>query len=418
MSHRDERSDTQAVEEIREPGGKKPATQDDSSPVSKTRLKLKSQSPQQSSKQPERRRIRLTLEDGSVFEGQSFGAHTAVSAEVVFNTGMVGYPETLTDPSYRGQILVFTYPLAGNYGVPDYQADEYGLPIGFESERIQASGVIVTEYTPNYSHYTATRSLGEWLAGEGVPGITGIDTRALTKRLRSSGTMLGKIETESESAEFNDPLAVNQVANVSPRGVSTITPKLADGSRPPRIVLIDCGCKANIKRSLLIRGLEVVSVPYDHYFLNMEYDGLLISNGPGDPRLVTETVKIIQDALAVGKPTLGICMGHQLLASAVGAETYKLKFGHRSQNQPCLQLDSGSRCMITSQNHGYAVRAEKLPQDWLVWFENANDGTVEGIRHRSKPFRGVQFHPEATPGPVDTAWVFDEFAAQVRESAR
>ncbi|MBN4056974.1 glutamine-hydrolyzing carbamoyl-phosphate synthase small subunit [bacterium AH-315-J21] len=362
--------------------------------------------------------MRLTLEDGSVFEGESFGADVAISAEVVFNTGMVGYPETLTDPSYRGQILVCTYPLIGNYGVPEFALDKYGLPIGFESDKIQASGLIVTEYTADYSHHTATRSLGEWLKSENIPAITGIDTRALTKRLRTSGTMLGKIETDSQQTDFINPLAENQVANVSPKVVTTLSPDIPKGEKAPRVILVDCGCKANIKRSLLARGLEVVCVPYDHYFLNMEYDGLLISNGPGDPSLVGDTVKILQHALALGKPTLGICMGHQLLAVAAGAETYKLKFGHRSQNQPCLLLDSGDRCMITSQNHGYAVRADKLPSDWMVWFENANDGTVEGIRHRSKPFKSVQFHPEASPGPIDTSWIFDEFAAQIKELAR
>ncbi|MCH9032678.1 MAG: glutamine-hydrolyzing carbamoyl-phosphate synthase small subunit [candidate division Zixibacteria bacterium] len=362
--------------------------------------------------------IKLTLEDETLFEGFLFGHSKAVSGEVVFNTGMVGYPETLTDPSYHGQILVFTYPLIGNYGVPPYKVDEFGLPLGFESEKIQAAGIIVTEYTAAYSHQSATRSLGEWLESEGVPGITGIDTRALTKRLRSKGTMLGKIETDTQKTEIVDPFTVNLVANVSPREMSVLTPTSTNGDRPLRVVLLDCGCKANIKRSLLKRNLEVIVVPHDHYFLNMDFDGLLISNGPGDPRLAVDTIKIIEHALAVGKPTLGICMGHQLLAIAAGGETYKLKYGHRSQNQPCLLTDSGGRCMITSQNHGYAVRKEKLPRDWQVWFENANDGTVEGIRHKSKPFLGVQFHPEASPGPLDTAWIFDEFAELVRECAR
>jgi carbamoyl-phosphate synthase small subunit len=365
--------------------------------------------------------IRLTLEDGTTVEGQSFGKSIAAAGEVVFNTGMVGYPETLTDPSYRGQILVLTYPLVGNYGVPEMKTDERGLPVGFESQRIQAAGLIVTEYCARYSHYTAVRSLGEWLVSEGVPAITGVDTRMLTKRLREKGTMLGKIETAKDETGFVDPNVTNLVGAVSAKETVKIDAMGEHGAgRRPKIALIDCGCKASIVRSLLVRGMDVVRIPHDEYFLGLDFDGVLISNGPGDPRLVQTTVRHVEHALAVGKPIFGICLGHQVLALAAGAETYKLKFGHRSQNQPCQEVvkGGGGRCVITSQNHGYAVREKGLPPNWRVWFANVNDNTVEGIRHVSKPFYSVQFHPEATPGPTDTAWLFDDFAADVRKGMR
>jgi carbamoyl-phosphate synthase small subunit len=362
---------------------------------------------------------RLVLEDGTVFEGVAFGADTAAAGEVVFNTGMVGYPETLTDPSYRGQILVLTYPLIGNYGVPAYSEDRRGLPVGFESPRVQAAGLVVAEHCAGgYSHHRAARSLADWLAEAGVPGIAGIDTRTLTRRLRERGTMLGKLETPKREIGFFDPNATHLVAAASPSAPARLVPEAASDERRPRVVLVDCGCKAAILRALLDRGFEVLRVPHDHYFLNEDYDGLVISNGPGDPKTCAATVRNVERALAVGRPILGICLGHQILALAAGADTYKLKFGHRGQNQPCLLQGDGpggssGRCHITSHNHGYAVRGESLPGDWRVWFVNANDGTVEGCRHATRPFFGVQFHPEASPGPVDTAWVFDEFASRV-----
>jgi len=372
------------------------------------------------------KKARLVLEDGTVFQGELFGSETNIAGEVVFNTGMVGYPESLTDPSYRGQILVLTYPLVGNYGVPAVTKDELGLPLGFESERIQIAGLIVSEHAARYSHYTAVKSLGEWLREHNVPGISEVDTRAITKRLREHGTMLGKIELSGQETGFVDPNVKDLVSEVSPRQITEITGLGGDSPSSPTVVVVDCGCKTNILRSLLLRGLNVVRVPHDYYFLDIDFDGVLISNGPGDPRMCPETVRNIEHAIAVGKPILGICLGHQLLSLAVGAETYKLRFGHRSQNQPCLEQTSDKRVLarerstavITSQNHGYAVREAGMPQDWQIWFKNANDGTVEGIRHISKPFFGVQFHPEATPGPVDTAWIFDEFASLVRERIR
>jgi carbamoyl-phosphate synthase small subunit len=363
------------------------------------------------------RRARLRLEDGTTYEGEAFGAMDSVAGEVVFNTGMVGYPETLTDPSYTGEILVLTYPLVGNYGVPPYQRDASNLPVGFESEKIQVSGLVVWEHSEKYSHYRAVRSLDEWLASEGIPALAGIDTRALTKRLREKGTMLGAIEIgrSEEPVELFDPNVTDLVSGVSVEEV--VRYEVAGDA--PTVVLLDCGCKTSIIRNLLERMLNVVRVPHDHYFPGMAFDGLLISNGPGDPRMCPAAIRNVERALALDVPILGICLGTQLLALAAGAETYKLPFGHRSQNQPCIEVqpsgERGPRCVITSQNHGFAVRSEGLPADWRLWFENANDGTVEGIRHVSKPLWGVQFHPEANPGPVDSAWIFDEFADVVRE---
>ena len=362
----------------------------------------------------------LTLEDKTTLEGYSFGFESSTAGEVVFNTGMVGYHETLTDPSYKGQILVLTYPLIGNYGVPDYKEDSFGLPIGFESSKIQIQGLIVSEHSVKYSHYSAVKSLSDWLKSEKIPALYNIDTRLLTKKLRSKGSMLGKIEINNKSVNFYDPNSTDLASQVSTKEIVNID---CSQSNSPTIAVIDCGCKANIIRSILNRGMNVIQVPYDYYFLNLNFDGLVISNGPGDPKMYEVTIRNVERALAMGKPIFGICLGHQILARAVGADTYKLKFGHRSHNQPCLNLFDNSdknkvienRCYITSQNHGYAVQEEGLPSDWKVSFKNANDQTVEGICHRSKPFSSVQFHPEATPGPVDTAYLFDNFAKQVKK---
>lgn len=348
--------------------------------------------------------MKLFLKDGTVVEGKSFGAKKEAFGEVVFNTGMVGYVESLTDPSYEGQILVLTYPLVGNYGVP--------APEFFESSRIHIAGLVVSEYSEKYSSYTAKQSLAKWLKASGIPAMTGVDTRALTKKLREHGVMLGSLG-EKKPKRFYDPNGKNLVAEVS------IEKKKIYPGPGPTIVTVDCGMKENIVRSLVARGANVIRVPWDYDFTRERYDGLFLSNGPGDPQMCAKTVEHIRKAMDMGKPILGICLGTQLMALAAGASTYKLKYGHRSQNQPCIVRGSGEadgeRCYITSQNHGYAVDAKTLPKEWKVWFENANDGSVEGIRHTKKPWRAVQFHPEASPGPTDTAWVFDEFIAELKK---
>ncbi|MBD3370515.1 glutamine-hydrolyzing carbamoyl-phosphate synthase small subunit [Candidatus Fermentibacteria bacterium] len=353
----------------------------------------------------------LVLEDGFRAEGLLFGSQEAAGGEVVFNTGMVGYPEALTDPSYHGQILVMTYPMIGNYGVPDLTHDQYGLPVGFESEKIQVTGLVVCEHSDFPSHFSSTRTLDQWLSEQNVSGLWGVDTRALTRRLRASGTAPGGIVL----SEGKLPNGSDQAEMYS---VSITEPMLSShhGDAAPQVVLVDCGCKASIHRSLLAKGMNVVRVPHDHPFSEMEYDGLVLSNGPGDPTEWQETVLQTEMALKRDEPVLGICLGHQLIALAAGATTYKMKYGHRSQNQPCLESRGDpARCLLTSQNHGYAVEEASLPEDWEVWFSNVNDMTVEGIRHRSRPLEGVQFHPEASPGPLDAKWIFDGFAASVSE---
>lgn len=347
--------------------------------------------------------IKLILEDGSIYYGYSFGAERSVGGEVVFNTGMVGYPESLTDPSYKGQILTLTYPLIGNYGVPSNQKDKDGILKFFESDKIQIQGLIVSEHCRNYHHWNAVKGLSEWLKENNVPGIYGIDTRALTKKLREKGTMLGKIVYE-EDVDFDDPNKRNLVKEVS------IDKPIIYGDSEIKVAVIDCGIKNNILRCFLKRGVKVIRVPWNYDIFNkqFEFDGLFISNGPGDPKMCKETIEIVRKAMDNGIPIFGICLGNQILALAAGADTYKLKYGHRSQNQPCRELGTKS-CYITAQNHGFAVDTKTLPANWQPWFENANDGTNEGIRHSDKPWFSVQFHPEATCGPVDTEFLFDRF---------
>ncbi len=355
----------------------------------------------------EREKARLILEDGSSYAGDAFGFPVSVTGEVVFNTGMVGYPEALTDPSYKGQILALTYPLIGNYGVPAAQPELQAHP--FESDRIQITALVVSEVSAEFSHWNAARSLDEWLRGERIPGIAGIDTRALTKHLRERGSMVGKIVVGDQDIDFHDPNQDNLVAQVS------VARPESHGDSRRRVVLIDCGCKLSILRQLLARGLGVLRVPWDYDFLGESFDGVVISNGPGDPRMCAKTIEHVRRAMAAEAPILGICLGNQILALAAGAETYKMKFGHRGQNQPCIQVGT-QRCYITSQNHGYAVDGQNLPPDWEPWFVNANDGTGEGIRHRTLPFMSVQFHPEAAPGPVDAGFLFDEFLMRLPSS--
>lgn len=331
---------------------------------------------------------------------------------------MVGYPESMTDPSYKGQILMFTYPLIGNYGVPSEVKNSWGFSQNYESEEIHVRGIIVSSESRDFSHGSAVSSLHEWMVHHKIPGISGIDTRALTKKLRETGVMLGKIVQDDQKVDagsIQDPNLRNLVEDVSCTGVTTYEPKAEDFPMGPvaTIVAYDCGIKRNILRSWLARGVRIHRVPwnYDLATSKLQYDGLFLSNGPGDPKRCTATIDSIRFALGKGIPTFGICLGNQLLALAVGGDTYKLKYGHRGANQPCIEWKDGKptkRCIITSQNHGFAV-SDKLPAGWDVWFANANDGSVEGIRHSSGKFFSVQFHPEATPGPEDASYLFDEF---------
>jgi len=347
--------------------------------------------------------VNLILEDGTRFEGESFGSTTSAAGEVVFNTGMVGYPECFTDPSYEGEIIVLTYPLIGNFGVPQSGSADDPLAGGFESDKIHISGLVVSEFSPDFSHWGGVTTLSDWLKENRIPGISGIDTRHLTRKLREQGTMLGKIvNSDDHDIDFVDPNRENLVAKVSPKEPRTY----GDGAK--KVLLLNCGCKYNIIRSLLKFDVTVKSVPWDWDLNKEEFDGLVISNGPGDPKMVESAVANVRKVLEDHAPVFGICMGNQVMARAAGADTFKLKYGHRSQNQPCILVGS-KRCFITSQNHGYAVDERTLPDDWEPWFFNANDGTNEGLRHKSKPFFSVQFHPEASPGPLDTGFLFREF---------
>lgn len=338
----------------------------------------------------------VCLENGMAFKGFSPKVfNTNYFGEVVFTTGMTGYPESLTDPSYAGQLLAFTYPLIGNFGVPPKE--------NWESKKIHARGVIINLEPNHWSHHTALLSLSEWLKQQNVPLISGVDTRELTKVLRSAGTMLGCIACRASTpTQFHDPNKEDLVGDVSIKNPQTY------GKGKKTIIAVDCGMKENIIRSLLKFPITLKRVPHDYDYTKEPFDGLFISNGPGDPKACTATIQILSKALKMNKPIFGICLGTQLLALAAGAKTYKLPFGHRGQNQPCIHLDS-KRCYITSQNHGYAVKENSLPKEWKATFKNINDGSIEGISHKTKPYFAVQFHPEASPGPTDSLWLFEQF---------
>jgi carbamoyl-phosphate synthase, small subunit len=360
------------------------------------------------------RKVTLQLSDGTEFHGKSFGYEQPVAGEVVFNTAMMGYPESLTDPSYAGQLLTMTFPLVGNYGVPPFTFDKQtGLPDFMESDRIYASALIVSDYSEQYSHWNAVESLGEWLQREKVPGITGIDTRELTKVLREHGVMMGKIlfDDEPNNVPEADYEGVNFVDRVSVKEVV----RYNEGAGR-KVVLVDCGVKANIIRELIQRGVEVVRVPWNYDYTDMEFDGLFLANGPGDPDMCSEAVEIIRKQMSRSrKPICGICMGNQLLSKAAGATIYKLKYGHRGHNQP-VRMVGTQKCFITSQNHGYAVDARTLDKDWEELFVNMNDASNEGIRHKENPWFSSQFHPEACSGPVDTEFMFDKFVETLKQS--
>ena len=378
----------------------------------------------------------LILKNGTIFKGFSpasalGGQKGEFFGEVIFNTGMTGYVETLTDPSYNGQILTFTYPLIGNYGVPSSRT--------WESKKIWTAGVVVSEACLKYSHQTALIGLLDWLKDEQVPIIMGVDTRALTKIIRESGVMLGamvcgeqnKQSKQIRQIKFIDPNERNLVAEVSiskpktyhgrsydtihdthktiqNRRVSFLNRDTCIVNRIPKIIAVDCGMKENIMRCLQDFPWTIERVPYNYDYTNEKFDGLFLSNGPGDPAACTETIAILKKVLKLQKPIMGICLGSQLMALAAGAKTYKLPFGHRGQNQPCQEVRTG-KSVITSQNHGYAVNEKTLPRNWYVNFRNLNDGSVEGVAHETLPFFSVQFHPEASPGPTDTRWLFEEF---------
>ncbi len=363
----------------------------------------------------------LLLEDGTLFHGRGFGYPAIRVGEVVFTTGMVGYTESITDPSYRGQILTFTYPLIGNYGVPLYSdADKYNIPLNFESDRAQVTGVVVSELCRAPNHWRSRKSLDTWLYEEGVPGIEGVDTRELTKKLRAQGVMMGVLAVAEDEIDVED--LKRRLAGAQRYGeqdfVSTVSVKepMIYGKGGDKVVVIDCGVKYGIIRELLKRGLKVIRVPHNTSASEiMEYNpkGVLISNGPGDPKICVKAIKTVSSLVDEGIPMLGICLGVQIIALSLGGDTFKLKYGHRGQNKPCIDLKSG-RNYITSQNHGYAINPNSLDKSGLdVWMINADDKTVEGVYHEAKPILAVQFHPEASPGPYDTLYIFDLFAQRM-----
>jgi len=379
----------------------------------------------------ERQQAKLVLEDGSEFIGWAFGKRRCITGDVVFNTGMSGLIQALTDPGCKGQIFVSTWPIAGNIGVPVNKNgapffDEHGIPVLLESEKVQACGLIVSDLCEEPSHYACKLPLSAWLEKGNIPGIYGIDTRALAICLRERGAMRGKILMEDENKKGFIDIQINKINNSNKNGVQqkeikTYVP--SEKKAGVKIALIDCGVKANVIRCLLDRGAEITRIPchldFDVKDFGKNFDGLLISNGPGNPKEYKKIIETVRAVLSGSKPVFGIGLGNLIMALAAGAETAKLPFGHRGQNQPSIEEGPNSgknRCYITTQNHGYTVRPGSLPQGWKQWFTNANDGSIEGIYNEKKPFSAVQFFPEGCPGSRDTEFVFDRFIKQIKES--
>ncbi len=361
--------------------------------------------------------MKLFLADGQEFSGQSFGANASATGEVVFTTGMTGYLEVLTDPSYFGQIVVFTFPLIGNYGVPNpknFEGYKHAPKVDktFESPKIWVRGVVIAEESLKHSHSTAVKSFQAWLKEQNIPALSGVDTRQLTQTLREHGTVLGKLGKNADK-KYSDELRGRFVPSVSPQIMEIMEPHKPIGIT---IAFVDCGAKNGIFRNFLRRGIRIIRVPFNQnpFELNEKFDGIFFSNGPGDPDTMTETIEIAREAIHRKIPTFGICLGCQMLGLASNGATKKMKYGHRGVNQPVRDKHSG-RCLITTQNHGFVVDEKSLSNDWEVWFENLNDGTVEGIRHKTLPFSATQFHPEACAGPEDAEYLFDEFIEQLQK---
>ncbi|MDR0503582.1 MAG: glutamine-hydrolyzing carbamoyl-phosphate synthase small subunit [Treponema sp.] len=383
-----------------------------------------------SNNQMEKRQAKLILEDGSEYSGWSFGKNRCAAGEVAINTGMNGMVQALTDPGSFGQIFVSTYPMAGNCGVPVRKNgspyfDNYGIPVSLESEKIQVSGLVVSEFCEDVGHYSSGLTLSSWLKKENIPGICGIDTRALAVRLRERGSMRAKILVQGENSVTFDSFLSCGPADVSVKEKKAYSPaasREAPCGSPPKIAIIDCGVKANVIRCFLDRAADVTRIPFKGDFSQIEYDGLFLSGGPGDPKDCRQLTEKIRGELNKNRPIFGVGLGTLIMALAAGADTFKLPSGHRGQNQPCIETSGGaltqSRCYVTSQNHGYGIRKGTLPASWQTWFTNANDGTIEGIRCAEMPYSGVLFYPEGCPGSRDSEFLFDRFIAQVKDNMK
>lgn len=354
--------------------------------------------------------MQLCLANGNRYHGTSFGAETECLGEVVFTTGMTGYLEILTDPSYYGQIVTFTFPLIGNYGVQELKKFAEQVDEVYESKKIWVKGVILAEVSEDFSHYLATSSFSAWLKKNNIPALCNVDTRALTQDLRESGVIMGSISQQPLS-DYTDKLNGRYVPEVSPTEIQIIEPTNPIGKT---IAFVDCGAKNGIFRNFLRRGIRIIRLPYnqDPFALEEKFDGIFLSNGPGDPAVMHEVIATSKKAIESGLPVFGICLGNQMIGLAAGAQTVKMKYGHRGVNQPVQDIHT-KKCLITTQNHGYMVDESTLPADFEPWFVNLNDQTNEGIRHKTKPIFAAQFHPEACAGPEDAEYLFDMFVEQL-----